>query len=199
MNICITQISFSFLVWGFVLLFCFSSSTNLPRASISCLCSRRICWHNHHKNLCLAYLNSTALSQQPAEENSSNTISLLKYLKATVLSLCSLCWFSKLDRQPQASNYTSLIQGNWGGVQFQFCNLQVDLPVCWPKQWDFRKWGVCTLSKPRFQGGGYLPQRPRLVWEESTTSGPRLLHCIPPLRELLLQIQYDQNQTQTWK
>lgn len=151
------------------------------------------------KSLCLAYLNSRDLSQKPAEENSSNTISLLKYLKATVLSLCSLCWFSKLDRQPQASNYTSLIQGNWGGVQFQFCNLHVDLPVCWPKQWDFRKWGVCTLSKPRFQRGGSLPRRPWLVREESTTSGHRLLHCIPSLREFLLQIQYDQNLTQTWK
>lgn len=33
---------------GFVLLlFCFSSSTNLPTPAISCLSSRRICWHNH--------------------------------------------------------------------------------------------------------------------------------------------------------
>lgn len=149
------------------------------------------------KKLCLAYLNSTALSQKPAEENSSNTISLLKYLTVPVLSLCSLCWFSKLDRQPQASNYTSLIQGNWGGVQFQFCNLHVDLPVCWPKQWDFRKWGVCTLSESRFRRGGSLSQRPRLVSEESITSGPRLLPCIPSLSEFLLLIQHDQNQTQT--
>lgn len=116
-------------------------------------------------NLRLAYLNRAALSQTPAEENSGNSILLLKYLKKPVLSLCSQRWFSKLDRQPQASNYTSLIQGNWAGVQFRFCNLHVDLHVCWLKQRDFRKWRISTLSESHFWRRGSLSRRSRLVWE----------------------------------
>jgi len=140
-------------------------------------------------NLHLAYPNSAALSQTPADENSGNSILLLKYLKEPVLSLCSQCWFSKVDRQPQITLHWSRETELVFSVGSATCTLTC-MFVGLNNEISGNE-GFTLCPSLIFREGGSLSQRSRLIWknwEESQSSGSGPLHYIPSPSSFLLQI-----------
>lgn len=112
---------------GFCFFVLFSSSTNLPKASTSCLCSRRICWHNHDKK----FMPSLPKQQRP-EPKASRREQQQHYFTAQISEGHSVePLFSVLVLQAgQATTSFKLHFIDPG--KLRWCSVSVLQPARWP-------------------------------------------------------------------